>query len=102
MKIKRGDTVLVISGKDRGKVGKVLRAFPREGRIIVEGVNLVKRHTRPRPPAIQAGIITREAPIYVSKVKLICKHCNNPTRVGYTFVDDRKVRVCKKCGEVID
>ncbi len=102
-KIKKGDEVLVIAGDDRGKRGKVQRSFPREDRIIVEGVNMVKRHMRPRGRARQAGIIEREAPIHVSNVKLICKKCNQPTRVGFRFLEvGGKVRVCKKCGEVID
>lgn len=103
MKIRREDTVLVISGKDRGKVGRVLRAMPKEGKIIVEKVNIIKRHTRARRPVLQAGIIEREAPIYVSKVMLLCNKCHRPTRVGFRFIEGgRKVRFCKRCGEIID
>lgn len=102
MKIKRNDTVLVIAGKDRGKTGKVLRALPKRSRVVVEGVNLIKKHVRRRPGIAQAGIITTEAPIHVSNVMLLCTKCQRPTRVGYTFVGDRKVRRCKRCGEVID
>jgi len=102
MKIRRNDSVLVIAGKDRGKTGKVLRALPRENRVVVEGVNMIKKHVRPRPGVAQAGIITTEAPIHVSNVMLLCTKCQRPTRVGFHFMEDRKVRICKRCGEVID
>jgi large subunit ribosomal protein L24 len=103
MKIRKEDTVLVISGKDRGKRGRVLRAFPKESRVIVEKVNMIKRHMRARRPALQAGIIEREAPIHISNVMLLCNKCHRPTRVGFQFIEEgRKVRVCKRCGEVID
>lgn len=103
MKIRRNDEVLVIAGDDRGKKGKVHRYYPREGRLVVEGVNIVKRHTKPRPNIRQAGIIEREAPIHVSNVMLICTKCGKPTRVGFRILEDKtKVRVCKRCGEVID
>lgn len=102
MNIRKDDTVVVIAGKDRGKKGKVKQAFPTEGRVVVEGVNMVKRHMRPRGPARQAGIIEREAPIYVSKVMLLCTKCNHPTRIGFRFLEDgSKVRVCRRCKEVI-
>lgn len=103
MKIRREDTVLVISGKDRGKVGKVLRVMPKEERIVVEKVNIIKKHMRARGPALQGGIIEREAPIHISKVMLLCNKCHRPTRVGFRFIEEgRKVRFCKKCGEIID
>ena len=103
MKIKKGDTVLVISGKDKGKKGKVRFSFPKEERVIVEGVNMIKRHTRARGIVRQAGIIEREAPLHISKVMLICNKCNHPTRVGFRFLEDgRKVRFCHSCQEVID
>ena len=102
MKIKKGDFVVVIAGKDKGKRGKVIRSLPREQRVVVEGVNLVKKHTRPSGRN-KGGIITVEAPIHVSNVMLLCPQCQSATRVGYRFLDDgRKVRVCKKCGEIID
>ncbi len=102
MKIKRDDTVLVIAGKDRGKTGKVHRVLPREGKVVVAGVNIVKRHTKPRGAARQAGIIEREAPLHASKVALICTRCNKPTRVGYRLLGDgSKARYCKRCDEVI-
>lgn len=101
--VKKGDTVLVITGKDAGKKGKVLTVFPKEQRVIVEGVNVVKRHTKPNKKMPQGGIVEKEAPIASSNVMLYCNKCNNPTRIGRKFLDDgTKVRVCKKCGEVID
>jgi len=103
MKIRKNDTVLVIAGKDKGKKGKVRFAYPEEQRILVEGVNFIKRHTRARGQVRQAGIIEREAPLHVSNVMLLCSRCNHPARVGYRFLEDgRKVRVCRSCGEVID
>lgn len=103
MKIRKNDPVLVIAGKDRGKQGKVLRALPQEGKVWVEGVNRVKRHIRARPPAIQGGIVEREAPLPASKVMLLCNKCHHPARVGFRFLEDgKKVRLCRACGEVID
>ncbi len=101
-RIKKGDLVEVISGKDKGKRGKVLRVIPKEGKVIVEGVNMVKRHQRPNPRMREGGIVEREAPIYASKVMLVCPSCNQRTRVGFKVVDGKKVRYCKKCGEIID
>jgi large subunit ribosomal protein L24 len=103
MKIRKNDTVLVIAGKDRGKKGKVRYAYPKDERVLVEGVNMIKRHTRARGNVRQAGIIEREAPMHVSDVMLICTRCNHPTRIGFQFLaDGRKVRICRACGEVID
>ncbi len=103
MKVRRDDTVLVVAGKDRGKRGKVRYAYPKDERVMVEGVNMIKRHTKPRGRARQAGIIEHEAPIHVSNVMLICNRCHRPTRVGFKFLQDgRKVRVCHRCREVID
>lgn len=103
MKIRRDDTVLVIAGKDKGKTGKVRQSFPTEGRVIVDGINLVKRHMRPRGTVRQAGIIEREAPIRISNVMLICTKCSHPIRTGFRSLEDgTKVRVCRCCGEVID
>lgn len=103
MKIRKNDTVLVIAGKDRGKKGKIRKAMPKEQKVIVEGVNMIKRHSRARGVARQAGIIELEAPIHVSNVMLICSKCNKPARVGFRFLSDgRKVRVCRACDEVID
>ena len=103
MKIRKNDTVLVIAGKDRGKKGKVRFAYPDDERVIIEGINFIKKHTRAKGQVKQAGIITREAPISVSNVMLLCSKCNKPTRVGFkTLEDGRKVRFCHSCGEVID
>ena len=103
MKIRKNDNVLVITGKDRGKRGKVRFAYPKKERIIIEGVNFVKRHARALRQVRQAGIIEREAAIHVSNVMLLCSKCNHPTRIGFRFLDDgRKVRVCRVCSEVLD
>ena len=101
-KIKKGDLVEIISGKDKGKRGKVLRVIPKEMKVIVEGVNIVKRHQRPNPRMREGGIVEREAPIYASKVMLVCPNCSQRTRVGFKVVEGKKVRYCKKCGEIID
>lgn len=103
MKIRKDDTVVIIAGKDRGKKGKVRRAFPDKDRVIVEGFNMIKRHSRARRAARQAGIIELEAPIHVSNVMLVCEKCGKPARVGFRFLDDgKKVRICNSCREVID
>ncbi len=103
MKIRKNDTVVVIAGKDKGKRGKVRRAFPDEEKVIVEGVNMIKRHSRARRAVRQAGIIKLEAPIHVSNVMLVCSKCDTPTRVNFRFLaDGKKVRICNSCGEVID
>jgi len=103
MKIRKNDTVLVIAGKDRGKKGKVRFAYPKDERVIVEGINMIKRHMRAIREVRQAGIIEREAPIHVSNVMLLCGKCNHPTRVGFRFLEGgKKVRVCCVCHEVID
>ena len=103
MNIRKDDTVLVIAGKDRGKQGKVRFAFPDKKRIMVEGVNFIKKHSKARGAAKQAGIIEREAPIPVSNVMLVCSKCNKPARIGFRFLaDGRKVRFCRACDEVID
>ncbi len=103
MKIRKGDTVVIIAGKDRGKRGKVRRAWPEEERVIVDGLNMIKRHSRARRAARQAGIIELEAPIHVSNVMLVCEKCGEPTRVSFRFLDDgKKVRICNSCQEMID
>ncbi len=102
-KIRKNDEVMVILGRSRGKKGKVLNSIPGNNRLIVEGVNMIKRHMKPTGTMRQAGIIEKEAPIHISDVMLICKKCNQPARVGFRFLDDgSKVRFCKKCHEVID
>ncbi len=103
MKIRKNDNVLVVTGRDRGKKGKVRFAYPKGERIMVEGVNMIKRHTRARRQVRQAGIIEREAPIRVSDVMLLCNKCSHPARVGFRFLQDgKKVRICRRCSEVID
>ena len=103
MKIRKNDTVLVIAGRDKGKKGKVRFAYPKEGQLLVEGVNFIKRHSRAVKGARQAGIIEREETISVADVMLLCSKCNHPTRIGFRFLEDgRKVRVCRSCGEVVD
>jgi len=100
--VRKGDTVLVLTGKNAGKRGKVLAVQPAKSRLIVEGVNLVKRHTRPSQRMPQGGIVEKEAPIHSSNVMLVCNKCNNPTRIAKRILEDgKKVRVCKKCGEVL-
>jgi len=103
MRIRKDDTVKVITGKDRGKTGKVHRVIPDDNKVLVEGINIVKRHQRPRPNVRQSGIIEREAPLDLSNVMLICTKCGKPTRIGHRFLGDgTKVRMCRKCGEVTD
>ena len=102
-KIKKGDLVEVIAGNYRGARGKVLKVFPKRNRLIVEGVNFVKRHVRPTQRDPQGGIQEREAPIHISNVMLVCPNCGHRTRVGFMFMEDgTKVRVCKKCHEMIE
>ena len=101
--VKKDDTVFVITGKDKGKKGRILAAFPRENRVLVEGVNMVKKHAKPSQKNPQGGIITQEAPIHVSNVMLADPKTGKPTRIGYKVLEDgSKVRVAKKSGEVID
>lgn len=101
--VKKDDKVFVISGKDKGKTGRILEAYPRENRVLVEGVNMIKKHQKPNQENPQGGIITKEAPIHVSNVMLIDPKSGKPTRVGYkTLENGKKVRIAKKSGEVID
>jgi large subunit ribosomal protein L24 len=101
--VKKDDTVFVITGKDKGKKGRVIAAYPRENRVLVEGVNLVKKHAKPSQKNPQGGILTQEASIHVSNVMLVDPKSGQPTRVGYKVLDNgKKVRVAKKSGEVID
>lgn len=100
--VKTGDTVIVLSGKDRGKKGKVLQVSPKENKVIVEKINMVKKHVKPRRMGEQGGIVKAEGAMYASKVQLVCPRCNEPTRVGHKVYDDgTKARICKKCGESI-
>ena len=103
MKIRKNDTVIITAGKDRGKKGKVRHALPSENRVIVEGLNMIKRHSRAGRAARQAGIIELEAPIHVSNVMLLCDKCGKPARVNFRFLaDGKRVRICNSCQEVID
>ena len=102
--IRKNDNVVVIAGRDRGKRGRVLRVVPDKTRVVVEGVNFVKRHTRPNPQRnIKGGIVEREATLHVSNVQLVCPECSEPTRIGRRLLDDgRRVRYCRKCNGVVD
>ncbi|WP_040210037.1 50S ribosomal protein L24 [Clostridium polynesiense] len=98
--VRKNDTVMVISGKDKGKTGEVLAVMPKNGKVLVKGVNIVSKHEKPSKANMQGGIIKVEAPIYSSKVMLYCKKCKNVTRIANKILDDgTKVRVCKKCNE---
>ena len=102
LSIKTGDTVVVLSGKDKGKQGKVNAVIPGEGKVVVEGVNMVTCHTKPRRQGEEGGILQKEAPIYACKVQRVCPKCNKPTRPAHKLLaDGKKVRVCKKCGAEI-
>ena len=104
MFVKTGDTVVLLTGdeKDRGKKGKVLAVSPKEGKVIVEGINVVKKHVKPRKAGDPSGIIETESAVYASKVQVVCPKCNKPTRVAHkVFEDGSKERICKKCGEVL-
>jgi large subunit ribosomal protein L24 len=100
--VRKGDTVYILTGKNAGKKGKVLQTVPSKGKLIVEGVNVVKRHSRPTKSSPQGGIIEKEALIDSSNVMLVCSKCKKPTRVAKKLADDRCYRACKKCGEIVD
>jgi large subunit ribosomal protein L24 len=103
MRLKKNDKVMVISGKEKGKVGKILKVLPEKNRIIVEKVNYIKRHTRPGGKVSKGGIVEKEAPLHASNVMLICGKCTDPVRVGYQKQADGKIaRLCKKCGELLE
>ena len=97
MYLKKGDHVVVLKGKDRGKDGVIMRVLPKDGKVIVEGVNVAKKHQKATRATMQAGIIDKDMPMPASNVALICRSCDRPTRVGYRFEGDAKVRICKKC-----
>ena len=101
MNIKKNDTVIVLSGKSKGKKGKVITAMPKENKVIVEGVNVATCHVKARKQYVASGIIKREIPIRVDKVQLYCSKCGKGVRVGFNVDGDKKVRVCKKCGKEI-
>ncbi|HDZ54418.1 MAG TPA: 50S ribosomal protein L24 [Candidatus Nealsonbacteria bacterium] len=101
MRIKKGDNILIISGKDRGRKGKVLKVLPKREKIMVEGINLRKKHIRPRKSGEKGQIVEIVAPMNVSNVKLICPKCGKATKIGYKLGEKEKYRICKKCGQRI-
>ncbi|NIA28517.1 MAG: 50S ribosomal protein L24 [Calditrichaeota bacterium] len=107
MRVRRNDQVLVLAGNYKGKKGKVLKVFPEEDRVIVEGVNFIKKHSRPTQQNPQGGIVEKEAPIHVANIMVICPKCNTPSRMGTVVVFDEaqqrknRVRICKRCGEML-
>lgn len=102
-RIKKNDTVMVIAGKERGKIGKVLRVLPEENRAIVERLNMVKRHLKPRGPQSPGGIMEKEAALHISNIMPMCEKCNAPVRIGVRQLDDgSKSRSCRRCGELLD
>ena len=98
MKIKKGDTVQVLSGNDKGKTGEVLQVIPKDSKVIAKGINVRKKHVKPRKQGDEGGIIPIECAVDSSKLSVVCPKCNKPTRIGYSIEDNKKVRVCKKCG----
>jgi len=101
--VKKDDLVMIVAGKDKGKSGKVLRVLPEKNRVLVENLNVVKRHTRPNQSNNAGGIIEKEAPIAISNVQLLCPGCSKPARTGIKVLDDgSKVRFCKKCNEIVN
>jgi len=101
MKIKKGDNVLIITGKDKGRTGKIMRALPKEGKVLIEGINLKKKHARPKRQGEKGQIVQVPAAIDVSNVKLICSKCGKATRIGFKIEKENKQRICKKCGQII-
>ena len=102
LSIRKDDTVIVLSGRDKGRKGKILAVLPKSGKIVVEGINMVSRHTKPRKQGEEGGIIRKEAPMYACKVMRVCPKCDAPTRPAHkVLADGKKVRVCKKCGAEI-
>lgn len=103
MQIRKNDSVMVIAGKERGKTGKILRVLPDKGAVIIERINLIKRHSRPRGPQQPGGIVEKEAPIEASNLMIMCDKCNAPVRIGRKILaDGEKIRVCRRCGEALD
>lgn len=101
MKVRKGDTVLVLSGKDRGRQGKVMGTVPKESKVVVEGLNMATCHVKPRRQDETGGIISREAAMPVCKVQVVCPKCGKGTRVAFKIEDDKKIRVCKHCGAAL-
>ena len=101
MKLKKGDSVLIIAGKDKGRTAKILRALPKELKVLVDGINLKKKHVRPKKEGEKGQVVAIPAPMDVSNVKLVCPKCGKATRVGYATEKDVKNRICKKCKQII-
>jgi large subunit ribosomal protein L24 len=103
VQIRKNDSVMVIAGRERGKTGKVLRVVPEKGALIIERVNLVKRHSKPRGPQQPGGIVEKEAAIHASNIMIMCDKCNAPVRIGHKQLGDgKKIRICRRCGEALD
>jgi large subunit ribosomal protein L24 len=102
MKIKLNDKVKILSGKDRGKIAKVIQVFPKDNRVVVEGVNQIKKHLRAKSKTEKGQVIELSAPLQANKVLLVCPKCEKSVRVGYTMQGDKKTRICRKCKEVIE
>ena len=103
LSVKKNDTVLIIAGKEKGKRGRVLSVYPSKDRLLIEKINMIRKHMKPTRKYAQGGIIEKEAPLHISNIMLICPKCNKPTRISNTQLQDgRKVRMCKKCREVMD
>ena len=101
--IKKNDLVMVVNGKESGKSGRILKVLPEKGKVIIEKINFIKRHTRPHGKQRQGGILEKEAPLHVSNVMLLCEKCNKPVRIGHRVVEGtKKARYCRKCGEIFD
>ena len=100
--VKKNDLVMVVSGKEKGKSGRILRLIPEKEKVIVEKINFVKRHSRPHGKQRQGGILEKEAPLHLSNVMLLCEKCNKPVRIGHREVENKKARYCRKCGEILD
>jgi len=102
--VRKNDNVIIVTGKDRGKRGRVLKVLPEKNRIVIEGMNFIKRHTRPNPQQnIKGGIVERESSLHASNVQIVCPECSAPTRIGHRLLGDgRKVRICRKCDGVMD
>jgi large subunit ribosomal protein L24 len=102
-RIRKNDTVMVITGRERGKTGKVIRVIPEKDRAAVERLNIVKRHTKARGPQSPYGIVEKEAPIHISNLMIMCDKCNAPVRIGHkTLTDGKKIRICRRCNEALD
>ncbi len=101
--IKKNDLVTVISGKEQGKSGRVLKVLPEKEKVIIEKINFIKKHTRPHGQQRRGGIVEKEAPLHVSNIALLCEKCNKPVRIGHRILEDKKkARFCRKCGEIFD